>query len=388
MDGSVLYFLFQVLVGLLLLTFLVVIHELGHAIVAKRNGIKVEEFGIGFPPKFASLMLKNGVLLSINALPLGGFVKLQGENDSASNPGDYGASSLWVKTKVLLAGVGMNWIFAVIALSVLALIGFPKVLPDQFTVPSDTREVTTPLKVTYINAGSPASKIGLKVNDKIISVAGQKITKAEDLVKATSSNQGKKVEVKYVRDGQSYSVYIQLRYMPGSDKGVLGVATSTQTLRYSTWSAPIVGIGTTVQFSYVTLKGLGDLVAKLTSGLAAQLSGDKSTKEKGSQDLSAAGNSVGGPLSIVGVFFPAAQTAGASTLLFLTAIISLTLAVMNILPIPALDGGRLCLTYIFRIIRRPLTKDLEDTIVGYSFMGLMALVVIITVADVFKIQAQ
>ena len=196
MDGSVFIFLFQIGVGLLLLTFLVVIHELGHAIVAKRNGIKVEEFGIGFPPKFASVMLKNGVLLSINALPLGGFVKLQGENDAASNPGDYGASNLWVKTKVLLAGVGMNWLFAALALSVLALIGFPKVLPNQFTVPSDTREITTPLKVTYINSGSPASKIGLRVNDKIISVAGQKIVKAEDLVKATSSNQGKKEEVK------------------------------------------------------------------------------------------------------------------------------------------------------------------------------------------------
>lgn len=380
-------FILQIGVGLLLLTFLVVIHELGHAIIARRNGVVVQEFGIGFPPKFASYQLKNGVLLSINALPLGGFVKLQGENDAASNPGDYGAVSMWSKTKILLAGVTMNWLFAILALTILALIGFPKVLPNQFTVPSDTREVTTALKVTFIGQGSPAQKIGLKVNDKIISVAGKKIVKAEDLVAATSANQGKKIEVRYMRDGQTFLVYVQLRYNPDKSKGVLGVATSTQTLRYSTWSAPIVGIGTTAQFSFVTLKGLGDLVSQLFNGLTSQLSGDKEAREKGNQELSAASNSVGGPLSIVGVFFPAAQNAGASTLLFLTAIISLTLAVMNILPIPALDGGRLFLAYLFRIIRKPLTKDIEDSIVGYSFMALMALVVVITVADVFKIQA-
>lgn len=388
MDGSILIFLFQIAVGLLLLTFLVVIHELGHAIVAKRNGVVVQEFGIGFPPKFASMMLKNGTLLSINWLPLGGFVKLQGENDAADQAGDYGAASLWAKTKILLAGVTMNWLFAILALSILAVIGFPKVLPNQFTVASDTREVTSPLKVTYISQDSPAAKTGLKINDRIVSVAGTKIVKPGDLAQITRANQGKKVEVKYLRGGQTYAVSVQLRYNPDKSKGVLGVATSMQTMRYSTWSAPIVGVGTTIQFSIVTLQGLGNLVGQLFNGLSAQLSGSEEAREKGNQELTAAGNSVGGPLSIVGVFFPAAQNAGASTLLFLTAIISLTLAVMNILPIPALDGGRLFLTYIFRIIRRPLTKDLENSIVGYSFMALMVLVVVITVADVFKIQSR
>lgn len=367
--------------------FLVVIHELGHAIVAKRNGVNVKEFGIGFPPRFASIVLKNKILLSVNWLPLGGFVKLQGENDAANKKGDYGAASLWVKTKILLAGVGMNWLFAMFAFTLLAVIGMPKVIPNQFTVASDTKEVQTPLKVTFVSQGSPAEKIGLKVNDRILTVADKKIMQPDDLVGITDQNQGKRVEVKYLRDGQTFAVYVQLRYKPHAEKGVLGVATSSQTVRYSTWSAPIVGVGTTAQFSVMTLQGLGDLIGKLSSGIASQLSGDKAAREKGSQEISAAGNSVGGPLSIVGVFFPAAQNAGTSTLLFLTAIISLTLAVMNILPIPALDGGRLFLTLLFRAIKKPLTKDLEDSIVGYSFMALMGLVVIITIADVFKIQS-
>ncbi len=377
----------QIGMGLLILTLLVVIHELGHAIVARRNGVVVREFGIGFPPKFAAVVLRSNILLSINWLPLGGFVKLQGENDAANKKGDYGAANLWVKTKILLAGVFMNWLFAALILTLLAVIGMPKVLPNQFTVASDTKEVQTPLKVTFVGQGSPAEKIGLKVNDRILSVAGQKIMQPNDLVGVTNSNQGKSVTVKYLRDGQTFAVVVQLRYKPHAEKGVLGVATSTQTVRYSTWSAPIVGVGTTVQFSAMTLQGLGDLIGKLSNGLASQLSGDKTAREKGSQEISAAGNSVGGPLSIVGVFFPAAQNAGVSTLLFLTAIISLTLAVMNILPIPALDGGRLFLTLLFHSIKKPLTKDLEDSIVGYSFMALMGLVVIITIADVFKIQS-
>lgn len=387
MVVEALTFLAQIGLGLLLLTFLVVIHELGHAIAARRNGVVVKEFGIGFPPKFASINLKNKIVISINYLPLGGFVKLQGENDSADKKGDYGAASLWAKTKILLAGVTMNWLFAILAFTILALVGFPKVIPNQFTVASDTREVQAPLKVTFVNRGSPAAKVGLKVNDKIISVGGKKINSSEDLINITKSSQGKYAEIKYQRDGQQFTVNVQLRYKPDKSKGVLGVATSSQTLRYSTWSAPIVGVGTTVQFSALTLKGLGDLVTQLTHGLASQLSGDKSERAKGGEELSAAGNSVGGPLSIIGVFFPAAQNAGIATLLFLTAIISLTLAVMNILPIPALDGGRLFLTLLFRVIRKPLTKDLEDSIVGYSFMILMGLVVIITVADVFKIQS-
>lgn len=383
----VLVFIAQIGMGLLILMFLVVIHELGHAIVAKRNGVNVKEFGIGFPPRFASIVLKNKILLSVNWLPLGGFVKLQGENDAANKKGDYGAASLWVKTKILLAGVGMNWLFAMFAFTLLAVIGMPKVIPNQFTVASDTKEVQTPLKVTFVSQGSPAEKIGLKVNDRILTVADKKIMQPDDLVGITDQNQGKRVEVKYLRDGQTFAVYVQLRYKPHAEKGVLGVATSSQTVRYSTWSAPIVGVGTTAQFSVMTLQGLGDLIGKLSSGIASQLSGDKAAREKGSQEISAAGNSVGGPLSIVGVFFPAAQNAGTSTLLFLTAIISLTLAVMNILPIPALDGGRLFLTLLFRAIKKPLTKDLEDSIVGYSFMALMGLVVIITIADVFKIQS-
>src|ERR1700730_15188840 len=97
--------IFGIIVGLLILVLLVAVHELGHAIIAKLNGVIVEEFGIGFPPRAWGKKLKNGVLFTINWLPLGGFVKLQGEHDAAGRKGDYGAASFWQKTRILLAGV-------------------------------------------------------------------------------------------------------------------------------------------------------------------------------------------------------------------------------------------------------------------------------------------
>src|SRR5688572_25983846 len=102
--------IFGILTGLIILVLLVVVHELGHAIAARKNGVVVEEFGIGFPPKAWGRKLKNGILFTVNWLPLGGFVKLQGEHDAASKKGDYGAATYWQKTKILLAGVMINWL--------------------------------------------------------------------------------------------------------------------------------------------------------------------------------------------------------------------------------------------------------------------------------------
>src|SRR5690242_5391454 len=126
------------IVGLILFVGLVVVHEFGHFITARRNGVDVEEFGIFFPPRLFQHKTEAGWVFSFNALPLGGFVRLKGEHDSDTEPRSFGAASLWVKTKIMAAGVVFNLVTALVLLTALALVGMPKFIPNQYTVKSDT----------------------------------------------------------------------------------------------------------------------------------------------------------------------------------------------------------------------------------------------------------
>lgn len=377
--------IFGIVLGLIILVLLVVVHELGHAIAAKRNGVVVEEFGIGFPPRAWAKKLKNGVLFSLNWLPLGGFVKLQGEHDAADKKGDYGAASFWQKTKILLAGVMINWLVAAGLLTILAWTGLPKVLPDQFSIAADTALVKKPVEVTAVAENSPASEAGLEAGDQIVRFAGEPIASSDEFAKKTAENKGEKVEIIYSRDGVEYTASTTLRGENDNGAGYLGVGSGQREEIHSTWSAPIVGVVTTAQFTLVTLQGLGDLVVNLVSGIVLQFSPDQAQRDQAQTNLNTAGSSVAGPIGILGTIFPAAEQAGLTQLVFLTAIISLTLAVMNALPIPALDGGRWFVTAAFKLAKRPLTKEREERIQSVGFMILMALIVVVTVVDVGKL---
>jgi regulator of sigma E protease len=371
-----------IITGVIALTFLVVLHELGHAVAARRNGVVVEEFGIGFPPMAWSKKLKNKVIFSINWLPLGGFVRLQGEHDAANKKGDYGAASFWVKTKILLAGVLINWVTAAVLLTILAVTGLPQVIPDQFSVAGDTKTIPQPVQLSSVTNNFPASKSGLVAHDKIIRFAGKEVKTTQDLINLTHQYAGKAVEVIYNRGGADATAKVTLK----SGKGIVFGASLVQpTETQSTWSAPIVGIATTGQLTWETFKGLGQLVGNVTNGIVLQFTGSASDKKQAGDELAAAGDSVAGPVGILGVIFPAARQAGLTQLTMLVAIISIALAVMNVLPIPALDGGRWFTMAVFRIARKKLTKDREEKIQATGFMILMALVVLVTVADVGKL---
>jgi regulator of sigma E protease len=375
--------IFGVIVGVLILVFLVVVHELGHAIFARRNGVVVEEFGIGFPPRAWAKQLKNGVLLTLNWLPLGGFVKLQGEHDAADQKGDYGAATFWQKTRILLAGVLINWFVAALLLTVLAWTGLPKILPNQFSVANDTTIVKKPIEITIVTSDSPADKAGLKTGDQIVRFDGRAIDSPTDLSNTTEANKGKTVEIIYSRAGIEHSTSATLR--TDSKEGYLGVGSGQREQIQASWSAPIVGVVTTGQFTLVTLQGLGNLLADFTKGIVLQFSFDPSVREEAGKNLEKAGNSVAGPIGILGTIFPAAEQAGLTQLVFLTAIVSLTLAVMNALPIPALDGGRWFTMTIFRLLKKPLTKEREEKIQTVGFMVLMGLIIVVTIADVGKL---
>lgn len=379
--------LFGIIVGVIALTFLVVLHELGHAIAAKRNGVVVEEFGIGFPPRAWGKKLKDtfigrNVLFSINWLPLGGFVKMQGEHDSATKKGDYGAAGFWPKTKILLAGVFINWLTAVVLLTILAVTGLPQVLPNQFTVASDATVVREPVQLTSITKSLPAEKAGFEAGDKIVRFAGKEVATAQELIDISKQNRGKTVPIIYNRDGVEATKMIELDSGSGPVFGA-GVGQATQTR--STWSAPIVGVGTTLQLTAETFKGIWSLLSNLVTGIVSQLSTDVKVREAGSKDVAAAGEGVAGPVGIFGILFPAASQAGPTQLTLLVALISIALAVMNVLPIPALDGGRWFTMAGFKLFRKKLTREREEKIQAIGFMTLMALVVLVTIADVGKL---
>lgn len=379
-----------IIIGIIALTVLVVAHELGHALVARRYGTVVEEFGIGFPPrawakKVKKSFLGKNVTYSINWLPLGGFVKMQGEHDSDKGKGDYGAMTFWQKTQVLLAGVAMNWLLAVVLFTILALFGIPKLLPEQFSVDGDTQRTTTAVEIASVTAGLPAETAGLKVGDQVLRVDNQAVTDPLMFTNYIAEKRGETVTIDYTRGNEERSASVQIRDDNSDKQGYLGVGPTQREYLRSTWSAPIVGVGLTSQLTRETLKGVGTLLWNGITGLVMKVVPNHDVQQKANAQLADAGNSVAGPLAIFGVLFPAAEQAGPAYVLAIAALISLTLAVMNILPIPALDGGRWFVTALYRLMKKPLTVETEEKIHGTGFMILLGLIVLVTIADIGKL---
>lgn len=384
--------------GLILFVMLVVVHEWGHFIAARRAGVEVEEFGIGFPPRAFKRKMKSGFLFTINWLPLGGFVKLKGEHDADTEPGSYGAANIKDKTKIMLAGVVMNLLTAIFLFTIVAAAGMPKLIDNQFTVNSDTKVIKNEVLVGFVEEDSPAKQAGLQVRDQLVNIEQEtmaqrlcpgasldtqvepanceevkgNIESASHLPEVTKDLAGQKVAIDIKRDGQDMTVHTTLRTTQeveaskktAEPKGYLGIAPTEYTLQRSTWSAPIVAVGLTIQLTKATLAGIGNALADLFTGHAAE-----------------AGQQVTGPVGIFALFKDG-SILGFQFILMLVAIISLTLAIMNALPIPALDGGRLFVTWLFRLSHRKLTKKTEERIHGTGFAILMLLFIVITVVDV------
>lgn len=383
--------IFGIIIGLISLTFLVALHELGHALAAKKNGVKLKEYAIGFPPRIRSFkaktdkVLPKGTKISIGAIPLGGFVRLQGEHDSDSKKGDYGAASFWGKTQILFAGVAMNWLVAFVVFTILAIFGMPKLLPNQFYLSSDVKLSGGGVQVSAISKDSPAEKAGLNKNDTLLEFNGQKVENSTKIRQDLKNNAGKTVSLKISRNGKEISKSVKLNEK--GNNGFLGAVLSDGMQKiHSTWSAPIVGLGTTAQFTGETFKGVGELFVNFFGGIFEKVIPNSDSQKNANTQLSKAGESVSGPVMVIGGIFPNIVSMGMDMILMLTAIISISLACMNILPIPALDGGRWFMTFIFRVLlKKPLPKETEENINGWSFLALMGLSVLIIVLDFTKI---
>ena len=384
------------LLGLLLFVGLVLVHEFGHFVVARRSGVKVNEFGLGLPPRARAIRLRSGMLLSLNWLPLGGFVKLKGEYDADTTPGSFGSKNTWVKTKILLAGVTMNFLVGVGILTFLAATGLPKIFTadavgqEQFTVKNDTKIARQVVYAGYIVPGSPAKQIGLSNQDQILSVSNGSLTKSVNselsLHDATAGFAGQEVSVTYLRHGKQQSktarllsaAEVKASQNTNNPKGYLGLEPYELQVRKSTWSAPIVALGFTKQLIQLTFVGLWHALQGLGSTIAGLATGNRAARVAGQ---TAASSQVGGPVAIMDVLWNSGNL-GINFMLLIIAVISLTLAVMNILPIPALDGGRLFVILLTHSFRKKLSRGSEELIHGTGMAVLLSLILLITIVDV------
>lgn len=367
--------MFLLILGLVLFVGLVVVHEWGHFIAARRGGVEVEEFGIGFPPTLYTKKIKTEKSkfdLTFNVLPLGGFVRMKGENDADRRPGSFGAAPLSTKVKIMLAGVVMNLVTAFLLLTVLAAAGMPKIIDDQYTVARDTKviqEVQNPdvVLAAEVVSGSPAEKAGVQKDDRIISINNTPVTDATKVAEITKVNAGQTIPLVVERQGQQKKLQATLNQENTGD-GYLGVSSASGKsgieLRRSTWSAPIVAGGLMAQFTELTYKALGTAIGSLAQGNTAKAS-----------------EQVAGPVGIYYILQEGSKI-GINFVLLVVAIISLTLALINILPIPALDGGRLFVLLGFRALKKPLKPRTEELIHGTGFALLMVLFVLITIVDI------
>ena len=381
------------IIGIVLFIGLIIVHELGHFIVARKNGVEAEEFGIFFPPSLYKRRMKNGAIFSLNLLPLGGFVKLKGEHDSDMEKGSYGAANLWVKTKIMAAGVFMNLITGVILLMILAWVGLPQLIPTQFSVAGGSRVTKQEVLVTSVEPNSPASTIGLKTESKILELGSpghpKNVTSIPDLQKLTKEYAGKRVEVVYVSNGNQYQKTVKLQSQSvvaaslktNNPKGYLGISLAALTLHsYKWWAGPVEAVGLTWQVIKLSFIGLGHAIQGLGQIIAGLVTGNTVARQHGQ---AVASKQVAGPVGIF-IILKDGSILGYQYMLFIIAIVSLTLAIMNILPIPALDGGRLWMTLISRAFGRPLSAHLEEVVNGIGMLILLTLIVLITIVDVHR----
>lgn len=318
---------------LIFLTILILGHELGHFLVAKRFGVRVDEFGFGLPPRIASRQ-KGETKYSLNLLPLGGFVRIYGqhrEEDELQEPHRaFINQPIWRRAIILIAGVTANFMIGWIALSLVFSMGAP-----------------SKVFITEVIPGSAAEAAGLKPNESI-----RGFNSPEEFVN-------------FIRTHKNQSVTINDRVVNVPGEGVIGVRIESFGIpKEDPLESIIKGFEATVGVTVGILKAASHIVVAAISGERDGL------------------NQLAGP---VGIFSIIKEAEGAAFLIYLLGIISLNLAVFNLLPVPALDGGHLLFLGIEKLIGRPIPRRAESLANGIGFALLILLIIVVTFKDIAKL---
>src|SRR3989338_3801557 len=378
--------LLTIIVFLLVLSVLVLAHEWGHFVTARKFGVKAEEFGLGFPPRAFGFYKNNqgqwkhifgskevndcsGTIYSLNWLPLGGFVKIKGENGPSTSSGQaedkdsFASRPIWQRAVMLSAGVIMNVVLAM----ALIIAGFMVGLPQSLDSDLDARAIVSYRKIQIIQdiKNSPAEQAELKIGDTILSIDNKTFLTFQELQQYVNSKIGQELNYKIKRGQNLIDKRITPALMSETGKGVVGVAISeTGIVRYPWHLAILEGFKTTFILIWVIIVAFYELIKGLIFGQGV------------TADLA-------GPVGIATLTGQVARL-GVVYLMQFTALLSINLAVINFLPFPALDGGRFLFLIIEKIKRAPVRREVENLIHNIGFALLMILVLVVTFRDVAK----
>ncbi len=352
------------IIFLIVLAVLIFVHELGHFLAARACGIRVDAFALGFGPKLLSKKVGE-TTYSLNLIPFGGYVKIFGENpdDESIHGPDMNRSLVhkakWQQAIVLVAGVFFNFLFAWILVSTAFMFGVPAATSSYPQYEDRMKEPH--IVITYINPSSPADKAGLKAGDILSGFPS-----LESLQKAIDESTDKGITLTYTRSEQVSSTTIIAEKGIVEGKYAIGIAMDTvATLRLPLHRAIMEAMKFTIHTISATFTGLKDLIVSAVQG-EAHLS------------------SISGPVGIAGLIGDAARL-GFNYLIMFTAIISINLGVLNLVPFPALDGGRLLFVGIEAVMRRKIRPVIANTINTIGFALLLLLMVIVTFQDILKL---
>ncbi len=350
---------------------LIVVHEFGHFVAAKLSGMRVDEFGLGYPPRAATIAKVGGTEYTLNWLPFGGFVKIFGEDGEGGDSRAFSKRPRILQAIVLVAGVAMNLLFAYVLITGALVMGTPRVLSDNEL--AGARDVE--LMVASVLPGSPAARAGL--------IAGDTILSAEDGHYAFSDIDPAAFSGFVARGGGNTTIALSVRHAGGGEEVVfarpeVGIVPTNP-------SRPVLG----VEVATVGVVELS-LGAAITEGASLTWSATKMTAVglwhffSSIFTLSADLSQVAGPVGIAGVVGTASGQ-GLGDLFSIMAIISINLALINLIPVPALDGGRFLFVIIESVIRRPIKVSVARTMNAIGFVFLILLMVVVTAHDIFKI---
>jgi regulator of sigma E protease len=368
------------LIFIVVLGVLVFVHELGHFIVAKRSGMKVEEFGFGFPPRLAGIQKLNGrwkfvwgkakpfdgtnTIYSINWIPLGGFVRIVGENnEDEGDPQSFVNKPFFPRLLTLLAGVLMNVILAWLLFSAGYMSGLPVGLDAETQLPQGARLTERHVLISAIRPGSPAEQAGIKANDVVQSVDGQSFESTDQIQNYIVSRKGSTFNFELRRINEEIKVEVVSLATPAEGEGPVGIGLATYGKLHFPWYQSLW------EGAKTTAYGLRDIV----TGLYSVFSSGVGLK------------SLGGPVKIAQLTGQVADL-GFVHLMQFTAFLSLNLAILNALPFPALDGGRILFLIIEKIRGKRNNQKIEQIANTVGFLLLLLLMVAVTARDLTGVQ--